>query len=252
MKILPPVTTPPRKPTTRRHSPPPARGAQGYQAYRACLRWDFGFTCVFCLSHEADLAGGRPTEGLGVTNIEHGVAQSIAPDRINDYSNCFYSCRYCNSARAHRPQFSAGYSLLEPTMTAWGDHFSRSGDRLLPMEGDGDARYTHQVYDLDDPRKIELRRLRRELIEDRIELLKRFPHDLEWLLAESQASPPRRAREALDLARHLRRAARSALDELARFSPVPVDAPERCRCGQAEHHSLPSELESQSVELALG
>jgi hypothetical protein len=75
------------------------------------------------------------------------------------------------------------------------------------------------------------------------------PHQL---LAESQASPPRRAREALDLARHLRRAARSALDELARFAPVPVDAPKSCRCGQTDNHSLPPDLETQSIELMLG
>lgn len=65
MKILPPVTLPPRQPTTRRHEPKAAFGAEGYQAYRACLRWEFGFTCSFCLMHEADLTGGRAVEGLG-------------------------------------------------------------------------------------------------------------------------------------------------------------------------------------------
>jgi hypothetical protein len=95
-----------------------------------------------------------------------------------------------------------------------------SDDRLLPAEGDADAAYTHEVYDLDDPRKIEMRRLRRELITDRLELLARCPDELEWLLAQVEVSRPGRAREALELARRLRRAAIAALAELARFAAV--------------------------------
>jgi hypothetical protein len=137
MKILPPATQPPRQPTIRRHEPKPAQGEEGYQAYRPCLRWEFGFTCAFI---------------------------------------------------------------------AWGDHFYRSGGRLLPFQGDVHASYTHQVYDLDDPRKVEMRRLRRELITNRLELFHRFPEDLNWLLSETEASPPRRA-------------VLFALEELARFPP---------------------------------
>jgi hypothetical protein len=248
MKILPPVTSPPRQPTARRHSPRITRGAQGYQAYRACLRWDFGFTCAFCLSHEADLAGGRPIEGLGVTGVEHGIPQGADRNRINDYSNCLYSCRYCNGARASRPRSSEGRSLLDPTMTAWGDHFLRSGDQLLPREGDLDAVYTHEVYDMDDPRKVDLRRMRRELIADRLELLQRFPDDLEWLLSEAEASPPSRARQALDLARRLRRGANLAREELKGFAVVPADAPKVCRCNGTEHHTLPPQWANQSLE----
>jgi hypothetical protein len=252
MKILPPVTLPPRQPTTRRHSPRAARGARGFQAYRACLRWDFGFTCPFCLCHEADLTGGRPVEGFGVTGVEHGDSRSAFPGLTNDYSNCFYSCRLCNGSRSKRPRSSAGRSLLDPSAVAWGAHFYRSGDRLLPVKGDRDAEYTHEVYDLADPRKIELRRLRRELITDRLELLRRFPEDIKWLQTEAEASPPSRARQALDLARRLRRAMHDALEELTRFSSVPPDAPRECQCGRTDHHSVPPGLEVQSVDVSLG
>jgi len=248
MKILPPVTHPPRQPTTRRHEPKAAFGAEGYQAYRACLRWDFGFTCAFCLTHEADLTGGRTVEGLGVMGVEHGISRATDPNRKNEYSNCFYACRLCNGARATRPGSSGGRFLLDPTRTAWGTHFRRSGDRLLPTEKDANAAYTYEVYDLDDPRKIEMRRLRRELITDRLELLARCPDELEWLLAQVEVSRPGRAREALELARRLRRAALASLEEVARFAAVPPDAPSSCRCGRSDYLSLPLEFEIQSLE----
>jgi hypothetical protein len=139
MKTLPPITLPPSHPMIRRHEPKPVRGEQGYQAFRACLRWDFGFTCAFCLSHEADLAGGRSIEGLGVMGVEHGLPQSKNPLRRNDYSNCFYACRYCNGARGIRARSVGEGSLLDPTQVAWSDHFYRSGDRLVPFEGDADV-----------------------------------------------------------------------------------------------------------------
>jgi|SRR6185295_3826462 len=180
--------------------------------------------------------------------VEHLISRAADPSRKNEYSNCFYACRLCNGARVSRPQSSAGRSLLDPTQTAWEAHFRRSGDRLVPEEGDADAAYTHEVYDLDDPRKIEMRRLRRELITDRLELLARCPDELEWLLAQVDVTRPGRAREALELARRLRRAAIGALEELARFAAVPPDAPGSCRCGRFDHLSLPLELEIQSLE----
>ena len=96
-----------------------------------------------------------------------------------------------------------------------------------------------------------MRRLRRELITDRLEICRRFPEDLNWLLSETEASPPRRAREAIDLARRLRKAVLFALEELARFSAVPTDAPSQCRCGRTDHHFLPPELGLQMIELDL-
>jgi hypothetical protein len=50
-KILPPVTQPWPQVIVRQHKPPEAK----YKTYRACLRWEFGFSCAFCLLHETDL-----------------------------------------------------------------------------------------------------------------------------------------------------------------------------------------------------
>ena len=62
MKILPPQTKPPTSPIERRHRPRPVHGRQGYLKFRPCLRWDFGFTCPFCLMHESDFVRGGCVE----------------------------------------------------------------------------------------------------------------------------------------------------------------------------------------------
>ena len=91
LPILPAVTLPWREKFFRRHTPSPVQGGDGYREYRACLRWEFGFSCAFCLCHESDLmlAG---TEGWGLMQIEHFSPKSSDPDGRNDYSNCFYLC----------------------------------------------------------------------------------------------------------------------------------------------------------------
>src|SRR5437879_2619929 len=96
--MLPPQTHPPNEPIRRRHSPP----RLAYEEYRSCLRWEFGFTCAFCLLHEADFVeeGAR---GTGLMWIEHHVAQSADPALVDTYENCFYACRYCNGARRIAP-----------------------------------------------------------------------------------------------------------------------------------------------------
>lgn len=87
MKIVPPELRPWRSPFVRRHSPPLATGDQGYPEYRQCLRWEFGFTCSFCLCHEADLALDG-AEGTGITQTEHWIPVSKDKSKINDYRNC--------------------------------------------------------------------------------------------------------------------------------------------------------------------
>src|SRR5436190_1471867 len=90
MNTLPRQTQPATAPIPRRHTPSRA----GYATYRSCLRWEFGFTCAFCLLHEADLVE-EGVQGTGLTTIEHHVAQSADLTLVDTYENCFYACRYC-------------------------------------------------------------------------------------------------------------------------------------------------------------
>ena len=142
MSILPPRTPLPDTPFRRRHTPGTASGRRGYERYRHCLRWEFGFTCAFCLLHESDLAvgvgDGLPAAGSGQFTIEHLQPQATVPSRRNDYSNCYYACRRCNLARTLKYQLVSrdGAQLLDPCRVAWANHFSAGGDEYRPNEND--------------------------------------------------------------------------------------------------------------------
>ena len=251
MKVLPPVTKPATAPIARRHEP---RAANAYRAYRPCLRWEFGFTCPFCLLHEADFVRGGWAEGSGLTSVEHISPQSVAPIRKNEYENCVYCCRYCNRARsAWSIQGNVG-RLLDPTKDAWATHFEAEGDRLLPVSGDGNALYTHDTYDLDDARKVRLRRCRRILIMDHCQFVENGFAPVAKLveLAEQNQNSPEIVESLLSCADRIRRSIFHAIEDLKGYRAVPPDADLECRCTTAEHRTLPAYLETQTRELPFG
>jgi hypothetical protein len=206
------------------------------------LRWEFGFTCAFCLLHESDLAG-KGAEGLGLTTIEHFVPARTEPWRINQYDNCFYACRLCNRARSGRPVIdSTGRSLLDPCRHRWADHFRITDDGwLLAREEDGDAAYTEWAYDLNDLRKVELRQWRATTIREHLELIAEAPDLEERLLAESAGGLG-----GLRTIQRLREGARIARAFMKQYMAIPRDADPACRCGRNDHHTLPSWLEEQT------
>lgn len=249
MKVLPRRTHPPKAPTLRRHEP---RLATRWSQFRPCLRWDFGFTCPFCLLHESDLFGAAGGEGLGGTTVEHFVPRSVDPGRELDYTNCLYACRLCNRARSNRPIQQESARLLDPTGTAWARHFELSEDEIEPMAGDLDAAYTHETYDLNDARKVVRRQLRYQLVSDRLQLLEQLGGEIQAILRlaeQFRRDHPLRFALAIRRVRSLRSAMRRALADLARYAAVPADAPASCRCESAEGLTLPSSLEEQNVDL---
>jgi len=249
LKALPPQILPPRKPTTRRHVPRPARR---WSSYRSCLRWDFGFLCPFCLLHEADLYGGLPGEGLGGTTVEHRITRNADPAQESDYANCLYACRFCNRSRSVSPLWASGARLLDPSRDPWGDHFEAVVDHLRPIAGDLDADYTHRAYDLDDPRKVARRQARRQLVNDRLALLSDLGSELVCLLDLAEGLRLRdfqKFARVLQEIQQIRSAALRALDDLKRYLVIPADAPARCRCQGRVLLSLPEELERQTIEV---
>jgi 5-methylcytosine-specific restriction endonuclease McrA len=155
MKILPPSTQPWSEVLVRRHQP-----LRNFRAERRrqCLRWEFGFTCAFCLTHESDLAFCG-AEGTGLTAIEHFVPRSVDPGRLHDYSNLFYICYSCNRARGRQPvEEKLGRRLLNPCEAVWAAHFERVGNRLEPL--DENARYTEKLYKLNSGAKMQIRAAR--------------------------------------------------------------------------------------------
>lgn len=249
MRILPPQTRPPETPIPRRHR---LRPAGRWAAYRSCLRWDFGFTCPFCLLHEADIYGGLPGEGLGGTTVEHVIPRSTDPSLANDYENCLYACRWCNRSRSAHPVERESVRLLDPTRDAWGDRFVAADDRLAPRDGDPDALATHGAYALDDPRKIGGRQARRELLDDRLRLMREQGTQFSELLrlADSlRRRDVRRFGHVIRRIRRLREQAFRALGDLRRYEAVPGDAPRGCRCAPPPAVSLPDFLDRQLIEV---
>ncbi len=230
MKILPTTTKPPNRRIGRRHAPAMASGRYGYREYRPCLRWEFGFSCAFCLIHESDVSPSG-VEGLGVTTVEHYEPASTDPAALNDYENCFYVCRLCNGARHALPVVGGDGRLLNPCLDVWREHFAAVGDRLQPVPGDRDARYTHESYDLDDERKVRMRKLRRETIEECLAVIEscgsRIPDLMEHF---NQIGDP----SSLDVAEELWQSTVLAVRQLARSCAIPGDAPAECRCPDKE------------------
>ncbi|WP_437672241.1 HNH endonuclease [Sorangium sp. So ce131] len=245
------MTRPPATPFFRSHDPAAAERQRGYQAFRPCLRWEFGFTCALCMLHEADLAE-HGINSTGLTTVEHIVPQSKDVTHANTYANCLYACRWCNRSRSTKPLHDAsGNALLNPTTCAWADHFEAQDDTLVPKTGSG--KYTEVVYSINDPFKVRMRATRRELIERCRKLVLEGPSDIEKLLqllqrlvsrnelkdAEAETMRSTIKRLMADVAR-----ARQALE---RYRGVPVGADTVCRC--RIELTMPPQVAEQLIDI---
>ena len=186
--------------------------------------------------------------------IEHFLPVSADQRQVNSYENCFYCCRLCNEARSSVPsEDGGGRRLLNPCTDAWGSHYFLSqDDRLLPAAGNPDAWYTLNAYDLNDPRKIEMRRIRREDLDDWLEVLIEGPDLLKSTLKAYRRTDTREEMARLmSLAKMLGRKILRATRELRRRAAIPRDADAACRCGRAQHRRLPAWLDAQTQEVEL-
>lgn len=237
MKVLPETTNPAPDRIRRQHLPRQSR----YTRYRSCLRWEFGFCCPLCLLHEADLAPASGSEGWGLLGAEHLDPVSAHPELRDEYGNLLYVCRLCNGARGAAPVDGPRGRLLNPCAHPWAGHFTPRSDLLEAAEGDPDASYTAEVYGLNDRRKVALRRLRRE----RIQECRAMIHDGYHLVARLLAKPFDSV--VLETAELLFRNIRAAKKDLERYRAIPMDAPEVCRCetGKRPVLGLPDWLEAQ-------
>jgi hypothetical protein len=81
----------PTAPRGRRHGP---SGYADYDSYRAWLRDEFLFRCVFCLRRETW------SGVLGEFAIDHFEPVVLRPDRATEYDNLLYVCGPCNVRKA--------------------------------------------------------------------------------------------------------------------------------------------------------
>jgi hypothetical protein len=247
IRILPEVTLPWRERFVRRHSLAIVKSSQDFAVYRPCLRWEFGFSCSFCLLHEADIAASG-AKGWAFMGIEHFAPQSLQPDRVNDYANCFYICSRCNSARGNKqPDESENLTLLNPVDYAWRESFDVINDEIQPADpGDQDAAYTVSAYKPNDPGKVKARRMRRVLIRQCLDYLEDAATIHEELLDKAEETGDKSLVDQAEKVHSMRRLPRQ---DLLRFQAIPEDCDTSCRCGTTVNHSLPSVLEEQTFPL---
>lgn len=227
---LPSQTHPPDRALSRRHRPRDISSL--YSVFRNCLRWDFGFTCSICLLHESDIVR-YGVEGWAVSTIEHIIPRSHDGALIGTYKNLLYICRLCNNARSDSDLCDAwGRRLLDPTKDVWSQHFQLQQDHLVPITSH--AEYTEDVYNINDSRKVKLRRTRRESI-----------CHLHLLLSNART----RAKFAHSQAEACVEIA--SISQLLRvYAWIPDDAPNTCRCGKTTHHLLPKSYRDQAKRAA--
>lgn len=246
MELLPLRTQPPQTPTYRRHNPSYLARKGGYQEYKPCLRWDFGFICAFCLLHEVDICP-QGTSGLPVFSAEHLELQSTDDQKANDYGNVVYACSFCNTARRSKPRVTPEARLLDPTKDVWAQHFRNQENYLVPQEHDADAIYTHEAYDLDDDRKVARRETRYETLSANVKIIKEGSAFLKELFDRVGKNPDK---FFIETTRQLRASILQALKNLEPYAAIPKDAPTQCRCRTRDMHSLPEEFAKQIMQIS--
>jgi hypothetical protein len=228
-KVLPSIARLSTVPVERRHAPSiDAEHDRAYEQFRPCLRWEFSFSCSFCLLHEAQVC---PDGALGSSQfwIEHLEPQSERPDLRNVYGNLIYACRRCNVARRARSRaHGRGRRLLDPCSDPWAVHFRYDGDELVALTPD--AGYTSDAYDINQPTKVVLRRDRREAVDESLHVLSTIPALLEQLMVGIDFQPGPEQRLRLEIAEQLHKSLAAARRTLIQLSAIPHDAHDECAC----------------------
>jgi hypothetical protein len=157
----------PAAPLVRIHGP---LGYKDYESYRAWLRDEFAFRCVYCLSRER---WGRVT---GEYDLDHFVPQKTDPERKTEYDNLEYACRRCNLTKS-------GQSVPDPMRMAAQQLWLHADGSLEPHSANAEALVLK--LDLNAPPMAAWRRLWTDIVElagehnaDLFQELMGYPADL--------------------------------------------------------------------------
>lgn len=141
--VIPEPYSYPSIPHVRRHGP---RGWKDYQKYRAWLRDEFSFRCVYCLEREVwrDMRQRM--------HIDHFKPQAIRKDLIGEYANLLYACPACNGLKSDRV-------LPDPCAVALGNclHVHDDG-QIVAKDKNGVGQALIDELALDDPLTTKRRR----------------------------------------------------------------------------------------------
>jgi len=129
---------------------------------RERLRREFGYRCGYCCIAESSLCHGTPRW----IEVYHPAHTHLELEDSRDY--LVYVCPFCS--RARQVTHSDHAKLLNRRMPAYRQSFRlEDNGTLTPLTSS--AEYTANVMDLNDPRKVELRRQESEMRQHREELL---------------------------------------------------------------------------------
>ncbi len=130
-----------------------------YRQYREALRAAAGYRCEYCGISEGALTPIEVT-GTGLFLIDHYFPKSTHPHLMYQYDNLVYSCMFCN--REIGPSQPVGERPEERLLIRRNPEY----EKHLRLNGDGTlealtetGEFTLKLANLNDPRKVRLRRL---------------------------------------------------------------------------------------------
>jgi hypothetical protein len=212
-----------QKPLHRTHAPVAPTTAE---RQRNCLRLDFDFRCVYCLTHESEAAPGYQ---YGAFEIEHFKPKGMKKFRglRHTYSNLLWSCQTCNRAKGIKWPAAdlarAGFRFVDPSTEGLGKHLFLTGlDTVAHQTKAGE--YIVRQLNLNSPTHKQRRQRRNDLIK-RFELARTI-HDSQVGELERLRKVGEDSEAALKLAEVLGKELEAVLLQVAHMSPF--DASETC------------------------
>jgi hypothetical protein len=129
-----------------------------YSDYRPYLRYDFFYSCAYCMITEAEASAIRFV-------IDHYEPRQACPELQHEYSNLMYACDPCNTLKGDRcPPAEArvaGLRFFRPDSDWFADHFRLVDIRLVAESRTG--WFTIEALDLNRQSLRRLREFRRRL-----------------------------------------------------------------------------------------
>lgn len=200
----------------RRHRP----RSGSPRSYRSCLRLDFSFTCVYCLTREAEVSHVLPFGGF---EVEHFRPASRFKRLRKYYTNLVWSCEQCNAVKSDRwpsvAEWRRGFRFVDPVRENMSDHLIVDGIEVHPKGGSSAGAFTIEELQLNG-------QYHRDLRDDRINKQK----IVEGLKASIGTLEAGLSAVAPDKVPAISEQIRVMQDAAERLSPRPNHVPSACRC----------------------
>ncbi len=212
-------------PIRRSHKPPKARP---FAEYRNCLRFEFAYTCAYCLASEREVG---PSDKYGGFEIEHFKPRGVRQFRNLRcyYPNLLWACHACNRAKSDTwpsvRELANGVRFIDPCVEPLGKYLSIRGDKVVALTSNPAGQYMIDEVNLNSAQHVQ-RRQRRQKLARNFALLEATAETLRRRIKPGMSDEAETLAELDTLTR--------ALNDLRLTQGVPPsppwDAPTDCRC----------------------